>query len=149
MYDATGFARTFALVSRPSRELEAKVLEAKELKQAATSSSVSTAPSFISNSELADQSNCSSMLGTINGERVEGTRWLNMPRVSEPKNLVAFGGCPISGPPSTRPIRRTSTWGGATRRAVPVSGLPASSRSSSTWTGTFRIGGLLRPSALQ
>ena len=76
------------------------MLEAKELKQAATSSSVSTAPSFISNSELADQSNCSSMLGTINGERVEGTRWLNMPRVSEPKNLVAFGGCPISGPPS-------------------------------------------------
>ena len=71
-------------------------------------------PSFISISELADQSNCSSMLGTINGERVEGTRWLNMPRVSEPntKNLVAFGGCPISGPPSTRPIRRTSTWGG-------------------------------------
>ena len=68
----------------PSRELEAK---AKELKQAATSSSVSTAPSFISISELADQSNCSSVLGTINGERVEGTRWLNMPRVSEPKNL--------------------------------------------------------------
>ena len=61
------------------------MLEAKELKQAATSSSVSTAPSFISNSELADQSNCSSVLGTINGERVEGTRWLNMPRVSEPK----------------------------------------------------------------
>ena len=88
------------------------MLEAKELKQAATSSSVSTAPSFISNSELADQSNCSSVLGTLNGERAEGTRWLNMPRVSEPKNLVAFGGCPTLGPPSICPIRRTSTWGG-------------------------------------
>lgn len=61
--------------------------------------------------KLADQSSCSSVLGTLNGKMVEGTRWLNMPRVSEPKNLVAFGGCPISGPPSTRPIRRTSTWG--------------------------------------